>query len=105
MQTDVARCASCTAEIPPPAKFCPRCGKPASDAPVPGSGPAAAAPPTDLGKLPSRIPIAGVLFLLALVLGPAAIIAGMLLKVHVLLIAGVVIAAAVVVVLLLGLAS
>ena len=102
MLSAATRCASCSAEVPPAAKFCPRCGKPAPVSAPPG---ARQASPTDLGKLPAPIPLAGILFLLALVLGPAAIVAGIMMKVPVLLFAGIAIAAAVVILLLLGLAG
>ena len=98
--TGVARCASCSADVPGGAKFCPRCGKPAPVAPARNAPPA----PTDLGKLPSPIPLAGILFLTGLVLGPAAIVAGIMLKSSVLLVGGIAVAVLVILVLLLGLA-
>ena len=92
------RCPGCMTEVPSSAKFCPRCGKPA-----PAAGDAANGRPTDLGKLPSPVPVAGILFLVALVVGPAAIIAGIATHAPLLLYAGIAVAIGVVIVLLLGL--
>ena len=88
----IARCAACSTEIPSGAKFCPRCGEPA-----PTSAPA------NLGKLPAPLPVAGILFLVALVLGPAAVVAGIMTGHAVLLYGGIALAVGVVIVLLLGL--
>ena len=95
-EATIARCPACSTEIPPGAKFCPRCGEPA-----PAAAPAAA--PADLGKLPAPLPVAGILFLVALVLGPAAVVAGIMTGHAVLLYAGIGLAIGVVIVLLLGL--
>jgi hypothetical protein len=105
----VVRCPACATEVPAGAKFCPRCGVPAPDL---GRGDeeddaedqvdSPAAPVVNLGTLPSPIPIAGILFLVALVVGPAAIVAGMVTGTPLLLYAGIAVAAAVVILLLLG---
>lgn len=60
------------------AKFCPRCGGPAQ---VPHKS-------IDFGKMSAPIPLAGVIFLILLVAGPAAIVLGFALAVHSLVYAG-----------------
>ena len=100
--TPPVRCADCSTEIPPSARFCPRCGRAARATGSTASPPAGAAP-TDLGKLPSPIPVAGILFLVALIIGPAAVVAGIAMSSAPLLYGGIAVAVAVVILLLLGL--
>ncbi len=91
-------CPYCYEPLAAGAKFCPRCGKPVSDGPtvVPTYAPG------DPGKISAPLPRAGVLFLLALVLAPAAVIAGFALGVKALIFAGVVLAVALLLLLILG---
>jgi hypothetical protein len=93
-----ARCPNCSETLAAGARFCPRCGNPAPEKPAPG-------PPhtsVDFGKISAPLPRAGVLFLLALVLAPAAIIAGLALGLKALVYLGVALAVALVVLLILG---
>lgn len=94
----VIRCRACATEIPDGARFCPRCGVSA-----PREADEVRPPPVNLGTLPAPIPIAGILFLVALVVGPAAIVAGIVTGSGLLLYTGIAVAAAVVILLLLGL--
>ena len=92
-------CPNCSEPLAAGAKFCPRCGnavpeKPAPAVPYPPGG--------DLGKISAPLPRAGVFFLLALVLAPAAVIAGIVLGVKALIYVGVVLAAALILLLILG---
>lgn len=114
----LVRCSDCATEIPIGAKFCPRCGVEAPQSVRGGEGEdddradsdradsdrtdSPAAPVVNLGTLPAPIPIAGILFLVALVVGPAAIVAGIVTGATLLLYAGIAVAAAVVILLLLG---
>lgn len=113
----LVQCSDCATEIPIGAKFCPRCGVEAPRSVRGGEGEdddradsaadsdrtdSPAAPVVNLGTLPAPIPIAGILFLVALVVGPAAIVAGIVTGATLLLYAGIAVAAAVVILLLLG---
>lgn len=109
----LVRCSDCATPIPIGAKFCPRCGVEAPQSVRGGEGAhddradsdradSPAAPVVNLGTLPAPIPIAGILFLVALVVGPAAIVAGIVTGATLLLYAGIAVAAAVVILLLLG---
>ena len=98
MRAAATPCLACSTTIPSGARFCPRCGGPAAEVSDRNR-----APIINLGKLPSRIPIAGILFLVALVVGPAAIVAGIVTGAHLLLYAGIAVAIGVVILLLLGL--
>src|SRR5687768_8037072 len=98
-ESSVVRCAACATEVPSGARFCPRCGKPA---PAGRTRPAGNAP-ANLGKLPAPIPVAGILFLVALIVGPAAIVAGVATSSGLLLYGGIAVAVFVVILLLLGL--
>ena len=78
------RCVQCSAHVPAAARFCPRCGHAAADVstPVavdrPGEDRRSAAVQRAPGALPStsRMPLAGILFLAAAVLGPTLIAVG-----------------------------
>jgi hypothetical protein len=101
------RCPACATEIPAGAKFCPRCGVPTPDgarrdAEADEQDESPSSPVVNLGTLPAPIPIVGILFLVALVVGPAAIVAGIVTGTALLLYAGIAVAAAVVILLLLG---
>ena len=98
-------CNHCSANIPPAARFCPRCGQDVGatkpDASAGASTPGPSRPP---GALPSRsrMPVAGILFLVAAVLGPTMIAVGVSTGNPVLLVGGIVIALGLIALLLLG---
>ena len=97
------RCTNCSASVPAAARFCPRCGREMS-----GGGAGAAkggpVPVPDPGALParSRMPVAGILFIAAAVLGPTLIAAGAYTSTMALLYAGIVVAIGLIILLLLG---
>lgn len=64
-------CRDCATAMPRTAKFCPRCGR---DADV---SPRAAAPVVNLATVKSPIPKLGLLFLIAMLLGPALALVGL----------------------------
>ena len=84
-------CPYCSEPVSSGAKFCPRCGKAVE---VHTS--------VDFGKMSAPIPVAGVIFLVALVLGPAALIAGIVIASKFLIYAGVTILVGLVLLLVLG---
>ena len=94
------RCTNCSASVPGAAKFCPRCGAEMSG----GAGAAKASPAPVPGALPStsRMPIAGILFIAAAILGPTLIAAGAYTSTMALLYAGIVVAIGLIILLLLG---
>lgn len=106
------QCPSCHTAAPAKAQFCPRCGKalhpPPARQPAPANKPTGTAPPpptappVNLAKAGPVIPMAGLLFLIGLVLGPAGIIAGIVWSSAFLLYAGVALSVVVVIVLILG---
>src|SRR4051812_30292882 len=71
MKVEMARqrCASCSKSFPAAARFCPRCGL---ETRAPGSS----GPGHDVHPPSSTIPMAGILFIAAAVLGPTLIAAG-----------------------------
>ena len=91
-------CPACATMIPAGAKFCPHCGQASV-----GKAERPPEAPMNLGKLPAPIPIGGIVFLVALVIGPAAIVAGIVTGAHILLYGGIAVALGIVILLLLGL--
>jgi len=86
------RCTSCSKSVPGEAKFCPRCGREVGG------------PPREYVHPPfSRIPIAGLLFLTAAVLGPAFIVVGIYSGTQLLVYLGIAIAISLLLLSLLGL--
>jgi hypothetical protein len=87
------RCTSCSKSVPGTAKFCPRCGREVG-----------ATPGGDyVHPSRSRIPVAGLLFLSAAVLGPAFIIVGIYSGIALLVYVGIGIAVSLLLLSLLGL--
>jgi hypothetical protein len=92
-------CTNCSATVPNKARFCPRCGQELAGAGrQPGRGGRAH------GALPSSspMPLAGILFLVASVLGPTLIAVGVSTGRPLMLVAGIVISVLVIVLLLVG---
>ena len=94
------QCTHCSASVPAAARYCPRCGHEV------GNGAAARtnAPVRAADALPSssRMPLAGILFLAAAVLGPTMIAVGVSTSTPLLLVTGIVVAALLIVLLLVG---
>lgn len=84
-------CPHCSEPVGSGANFCPRCGK---TVPVHTS--------IDFGKMSAPIPKAGILFLICLVLGPAALVGGIMLGSKLLIYTGVTILVGLVLILVLG---
>ena len=84
-------CPHCSEPVASGAKFCSRCGK---SVPIHTS--------VDFGKMAAPIPLAGIVFLVALVLGPVALIAGIAIGSKLLIYAGVTILVGLVLLLVLG---
>ena len=84
-------CPHCAEPVRSGVNFCPRCGK---SVPVHAS--------IDFGKMSAPIPKTGILFLLCLVLGPAALIAGIAMGSKALIFSGVTILVGLVLILVLG---
>ena len=100
-------CTHCSAPVPAAARFCPRCGH-ASDGPSHGTASHAAAPGAPavraVDALPSksRMPVAGILFLAAAVLGPTMVAVGLSTGIYVVTVAGIATAIVLILLLLLG---
>ena len=86
------RCTGCSRPLSAAARFCPRCGRPADAPDQPQTLPSS-----------SRIPLAGILFLVAAVLGPALIVVGAYTHLPFLLYAGIAVGLCLIVLLVLGL--
>ena len=84
-------CPHCSEPVASGANFCPRCGK---TVPIHTS--------VDFGKMSAPIPVGGIVFLVALVLGPIALIAGFVMGSNLLIYAGVTILIGLVLLLVLG---
>jgi hypothetical protein len=89
------RCASCSKSVPAAARFCPRCGR--------ETQPGKAGPGHDVLPSSSPIPLAGILFIAAAVLGPSLIAAGVYTGVTTLLYGGIAVAVCLILLLVLGL--
>lgn len=101
------QCPSCSAAVAAKAQFCPRCGAAVHPPPREHAGPAPAAadpepPVQNLATVKSGVPAVALLFLVGLVLGPAAIIGGLVWGSSVLLYGGIAVSVLVVLLLLLG---
>jgi hypothetical protein len=97
------QCSHCSANVPGEARFCPRCGNEADGA-TGGRSASSGAGKRVPGALPSRspMPLAGILFLAAAVLGPTMIAVGISTGSLLLLFSGITIAIVLIVLLLLG---
>ena len=88
------RCTSCSKPVPAAAKFCPRCGR---------ETPANSGPGHEVIPSSSPIPVAGILFIAAAVLGPTLIAAGIYTGATFLLYGGIAVAVGLILLLVLGL--
>jgi len=90
-------CSKCSAAVPANARYCARCGHEVG-APVPtGANPSEKPWPTK-----SRMPVAGILFLIAAVLGPIIVVGGIYTGNGFLIVSGIFVCAMLVLLLLLG---
>ena len=90
------RCTSCSKSVPAAARFCPRCGRETSR-------PGDRGPGHDVIPSSSPIPMAGILFIAAAVLGPTLIAAGIYTGAPALLYGGIAVAVCLILLLVLGL--
>jgi uncharacterized membrane protein YvbJ len=94
---NAVQCIKCSAAVPAGAKFCPRCGHDMDD-----SAPAGADATGEKWPSKSRMPFAGLLFLVTAILGPILVFGGIYTGSGVLLLGGIVVCVLLVVLLLLG---
>lgn len=92
------QCNHCSASVPGTARFCPRCGQELGGTTQPTRGGRA----PDALPATSPMPLAGILFLIASVLGPTLIAVGVSTGRPATLVAGIVISVLVIVLLLVG---
>lgn len=95
------QCTHCSANVPGVARFCPRCGHEVDGGAGPRACPALTRAPD---ALPSRspMPLAGIFFLVAAVMGPTLIAVGVSTSSPLLLLGGVVVALLLIALLLVG---
>jgi hypothetical protein len=100
------QCTQCSASVPGKAQFCPRCGRAMAELESRVAG--VSAKSTSVNRVPgalpstSPMPLAGILFLAAAVLGPTMIAVGVSAGIPLLLIAGVAVAVLLIALLLVG---
>jgi hypothetical protein len=90
-------CSKCSAPVPAGARYCPRCGHEVG-APVPTG----ADPSEERWPNKSRMPVAGILFLIAAVLGPIIVVGGIYTGNAFLIVSGIFVCAVLVLLLMLG---
>ena len=101
-------CTHCSANVPAEARFCPRCGHETGGAPAVAAVRAVESTPATAQRAPdalpssSPMPLAGILFLVAAILGPTMIAFGVTTGNPVLLLGGIAVGLGLIVLLLLG---
>ena len=90
-------CSKCSAPVPAGARYCPRCGHE-----VGAPAPASSSTSEQRWSNKSRMPVAGILFLIAAVLGPIIVVGGIYTGNGFLIVGGILVCAVLVILLLLG---